>query len=475
MRNEEFRGVNEKQEAVVSHTSFNIPSASFAFILRSSFFILAVSVALLVGACGGERSSSRSTASLAASATLPAAAPLEVGDKANESAIRFLEERVKRDPDDFSAHNKLAGYYHLRLRETGDLSYLGLAARAARASLASVPEARNAGGLAALTQSEFAAHDFAAARDHAMQLALLDPGKSYPYGMLGDALLELGDYEKAADAYRQMERRGGGISESTETRQARLAQLRGDSAGAKHHFTRALVLALDLPLPPRETVAWCRWQLGETAFAAGDYETAERHYRDALVTFPDYYRALASMGRVRAARGDLAGAIKQYEQAVRRLPDPAFVAALGDLYQLAGREKDAAGQYALVVQIGRLNAVNGALYNRQLALFYADHDMKAEAAYASAAKEYETRRDIHGADALAWTALKAGKLSEAQAAMKDALRLGTRDAKLFYHAGMIARAAGDDAAARDYLRRALALNPQFDPLQAVIARKALGN
>ena len=97
------------------------------------------------------------------------------------------------------------------------------------------------------------------------------------------------------------------------------------------------------------------------------------------------------------------------------------------------------------------------------------------AVHASAAKEYEARRDIHGADALAWTALKAGQLSEAQAAMKDALRLGTRDAKLFYHAGMIARAAGDDAAARDYLRRALALNPRFDPLQAVIARKALGN
>ncbi len=407
--------------------------------------------------------------------SLPAAAPLETDDKANETAIRFLEERVKRDPDDFSAHNKLASYYHLRLRETGDLSYLDLAARAARASLASVPEMRNAGGLAALTQSEFAAHDFATARDHAMQLTRLDPGKSYPYGMLGDALLELGDYEKAADAYRQMERRAGGISESTETRQARLAQLRGDSAGAKRHFTRALVLALDLPLPPRETVAWCRWQLGETAFSTGDYETAEHHYRDALVTFPDYYRALASLGRVRAARGDLAGAIEHYEHATRRLPDLEFVAALGDLYRLAGREKESSAQYALVEKIGHLSAAGGALYNRQLALFYADHDIKAEEAYASAVKEYEVRRDIYGADAVAWTALKAGKINEAQTAIKAALRLGTRDAKLFYHAGMIARSAGDQTSARDYLKRALALNPQFHPLQSIIARKALEN
>jgi Tfp pilus assembly protein PilF len=88
-------------------------------------------------------------------------------------------------------------------------------------------------------------------------------------------------------------------------------------------------------------------------------------------------------------------------------------------------------------------------------------------------REYEARQDIYGADAVAWTALKAGKIVEAQAASKEALKLGTRDAKLFYHAGMIARAAGQKDAARDYLKRALTLNPQFDPLQAMIARKAL--
>jgi Flp pilus assembly protein TadD len=88
-------------------------------------------------------------------------------------------------------------------------------------------------------------------------------------------------------------------------------------------------------------------------------------------------------------------------------------------------------------------------------------------------REYEVRRDIYGADALAWTALKAGKIAEARLAIKEVLRLGTKDARLFYHAGMIARAAGDKSGARDYLKRTLALNPQFDPLQAPIARKAL--
>jgi Flp pilus assembly protein TadD len=149
------------------------------------------------------------------------------------------------------------------------------------------------------------------------------------------------------------------------------------------------------------------------------------------------------------------------------------LAALADLYKLAGRDKDAAAQYSLVEKIGRLNELNGALYNRQLALFYADHDLKPEEAYANASREYAVRRDIYGADALAWTAFKAGKTAEAQTAIKEASRLGTKDARLSYHAGMIARAAGDQKDARNYLQQALALSPQFDPLQALIARKAL--
>jgi hypothetical protein len=55
-----------------------------------------------------------------------------------------------------------------------------------------------------------------------------------------------------------------------------------------------------------------------------------------------------------------------------------------------------------------------------------------------AVREYESRRDIYGADAVAWTAFKAGKVDEAQTMMRLALRLGTEDARLFYHAAMIA-------------------------------------
>ena len=437
------------------------------FQARATFFALIISCGVAFAGCGILSSPPSS-----ARPPLAAATPLTSDSEGTEMAIRFLEDRVSRDHDDFIAYNKLAGYYLQRQRETGSLNYLDLALRASRASLAAMPAEMNKGGLAALAQTEYASHEFTSARDHALQLAELDRAKSYPYQLLGDALLELGDYDKATSAFGQMERLGG-RSASAETRLARAGLLQGQTEAATRHLSDALALAMVQEPPSRETIAWIRWQLGEADFSIGAYQTAEQRYRDALVTFPDYYRALASLGRVLAARGDVPGAIEQYERAISIIPDPSFVAALGDLYKISGREKEATAQYELVEHIARLGAINGVLYNRQLALFYADHEMKAEEAYASVTREYTVRRDIYGADAVAWTALKAGKLAEAQSAIKEALRLGTRDAKLFYHAGMISRATGDFASARDYLESVLKLSPQFDPMQALNARHAL--
>ncbi|MBA3649934.1 MAG: tetratricopeptide repeat protein [Chthoniobacterales bacterium] len=407
-------------------------------------------------------------------AALPSTAATPADEAATDSAIRFYAARVQRDPEDTRSQNALAEYYLQRVRETGNEDYLPLAIGAARASLDAVMAERNIGGLTALAHAEFSNHAFAAARDHALQLAQLNPGKSEPYAILGDASLELGDYDAAAEAFRKMQLFGE-KNAGTETRLARLAILRGATGEARQHFDAALALLLALPEPPNETVAWCRWQLGEIAFASGDYVSAENYYRAALKNAPSYFRALGSMGRVRAARGDLPAAISFYEQAVRIVPVVEFMAALGDLYQLSGRSKDAAVRYELVEQLGEHSRkVHGTPYDRRIALFLADHDLKTEQAYALARGEFDAgRHDIYGADALAWTALKAGRIAEAQAAIKEALRLGTLDARLFYHAGMIARAGGDESGAAILLRRALALNPHFDPMQSEIARRAL--
>ncbi len=253
----------------------------FYFILPPFAFILA-----LLGGCGHSSNESRAQAERP-SLPPPAAAPIPSNDEGTMTAIRFLEERVRRDPDDLIAYNKLAVYYLQLNRETGDVKYLELASRAAKASLNAVPKEQNLGGLMMLAQSEYASHDFTAARDHARELTQYEPRKGYGYQMLGDALLELGDYDEGRAAFVRMNQLDG-TTVATETRLARLAMLHGSSEEAARHYTIALNLTLNETPVSRETVAWCRWQLGETAFATGDYKKAEQYYRDALVTFPDY-------------------------------------------------------------------------------------------------------------------------------------------------------------------------------------------
>ncbi len=384
----------------------------------------------------------------------------------------FLEERVRRNPDDTTALNRLTGLYIRRVRETGSIDYLRLADRDARLSLAALPAEENLGGLLMRARVDFESHEFAAARDAGRTLTRQAADKSTSFAILGDAFLELGDYDEASAAYDQMQK----LDPDSTTLLARLGRLdllRGKTDEARDRLSRARDAALELAVPSAEAVAWCEWQLGELFFLTGDYAAAEKADREALAGLSGYFRALASLGRALAAQGDLPGAIQQYERAVAIVPDPSFVAALGDLYKLTGKDRLAQQQYKLVGQIARISALHGAVYNRLVTLFRADHDLDTDQAYADAAREYEVRKDIYGADALAWCALKAGKLPEARAAVKESLKLGTPDAKLFYHAGMIARADGDPAKAAELLQKALSMSPRFDPLQVPLCAKAL--
>src|SRR2546425_3072294 len=141
--------------------------------------------------------------------SVPPAVLLPSTAATDAQTLRFLQDRIKADPDDFIAQNKLAAWHLQRVRETGDLASLEIAMKAALASLATLPAEHNTGALTLLAQAEFTAHDFIASRKHAERLIELEPGKGYPFEILGDALLEIGEYERAETAFREFEQSGG--------------------------------------------------------------------------------------------------------------------------------------------------------------------------------------------------------------------------------------------------------------------------
>jgi tetratricopeptide (TPR) repeat protein len=107
-------------------------------------------------------------------------------------------------------------------------------------------------------------------------------------------------------------------------------------------------------------------------------------------------------------------------------------------------------QFELVEYIGRLNEINKVLYNRELAYFYADHDIKPKEGLELALRELDYRRDVYAYDVVAWNLYRNGKFAEARTAIDQALRLGTQDAKLFFHAGMIYESLGEKTKAKEF-------------------------
>ncbi len=108
-----------------------------------------------------------------------------------------------------------------------------------------------------------------------------------------------------------------------------------------------------------------------------------------------------------------------------------------------------------------------------MALFYANHNLNLEKSLVLAEKELEHRKDIYAYDTYAWALYKNNSYSQAAEIMKSAMKLGTRDAMLYYHAGMIQRAIGEEKQAEQMLSQALAINPHFDLMQTRIARSTL--
>ncbi|MEJ7616168.1 MAG: hypothetical protein WKF30_04175 [Pyrinomonadaceae bacterium] len=171
----------------------------------------------------------------------------------------------------------------------------------------------------------------------------------------------------------------------------------------------------------------------------------------------------------------MSGAVALYERALERVPLPETAIALGDLYTKLNRSDEARRQYDLVEFIERANAPGSEIYSRQLAQFWADHDLRLDEALSIARRERARRSDIYTCDTLAWCLFKKGEIAEARREIDKALRLGTRDARIYYHAGMIYNSLGDRRNAAKYLKLALQINPAFDVLQVEAAKRTLAS
>lgn len=383
--------------------------------------------------------------------------------------ITTLQQSVQSKTPNASLYAQLGLAYLQKVRESGDPSFYARAEQILQKALELDPKNPEAiGGMGTL---QLARHNFADALSWGLKGASLNPYAAFHYGVIGDALIELGRYDEAVQAVQRMVDLRPDLS--SYARVSYLRELKGNYDGA----VQAMKQAVQAGGATSENQAWVLYQLGNLYFSRNDLNNADSAYQEALATFPNFVYARAGLARIKAAVGDVEGALNLYKQVTAQMPLPEFLIEYGDLLWVSGRKNEATNQFEIVRAIQKLYRDNGVNTDLELVFFSADHcegdACKDSQLLATARKQLELHPSIKTADTLAWVLYQAGDYRSAREYSQKALSIGTQDSRSFFQAGMIAFKLGDKASARNYLDKALKLNPNFSYLYAPVAKQVL--
>ena len=429
-----------------------------------SFGLLALAGASALTAWGGQHAL-RASELKKARGSSQIAVPREL--RQHNLEIAAWSRALTVDPASAVSLGMLSALHLQRARESGDESDYLRSEGYARRSLA-LRVNRNAKTYVTLASTLMAEHRFAEAESVAREAVAYDPGVPQYLALLAEVRLELGDYAKARESYDSLLRFRSTLSIAP--RLARWEELNGRTSEA-FRILRAAVAGADTRLDiPTEQIAWFHFRLGDLEMRNGRFNRARQEFDRGLEVEPADYRILGGLAKLSLLEDDPDLAIAYGERGIALKLDPATLGTLGEAF-LAKGDTAAAEENFHTMEI----AVRGqpGAYHRAWSLFLLDHDRRIDEVYTKAVAELATRKDIYGYDILGWSLYKLGRHQEAADNLRAALRLGTRDPLLYYHAGMIESALGHRKEAIAFLSNALRINPHFDYTQHRVARAML--
>lgn len=304
-------------------------------------------------------------------------------------------------------------------------------------------------------------HRFAEAEAVA-RLLVTERGLAYDYGLLSDVLMEQGRITEAVAACQEMMNRRPGLEANA--RSAHLRWLTGDVDGAIAAMEAAVASA---DSRSTEAVAWALSRLSGYSLQKGEVARSLALAESALRRAADYPPALLAQGRAAWALGQQDLALNALRQAAQANPLPEYQWWLVDALRAAGPEHD---REAATVE-AKLHSLGAASDPRTYAVYLATRGDEAAGAVALAQAELADRQDPFTHDAVAWALWATGEQAEAEKAMERAMHLGTQDARLFLHAGIVAAGQARTTQAAVYFAQAESMRATLTPgEQALLAR-----
>jgi tetratricopeptide (TPR) repeat protein len=411
----------------------------------------AVSVCLSLGlaACRGADASAGGAEAAAASQPCAMALAPHQGTGDVDEGIARSQQAARAAASPAAALNDLGQRYIARARASQVSTYYAMAEFAALCA-----ESKDPGNAQALLLRGHVLHQQHRFKEAEVvaRAVTAKRGLYLDYGLLGDVLLELGHVEQGGQAYQRMMDLKPYYH--SYTRASHYRWLKGDLPGALELMHQAVRTAS--PRDP-ESVAWALTRLATYELQAGRTAEALRDSDTALLHQPNYAAALLIRGRTLLSDGKHFEAVDALRRAALASPLPEHEWALADALRAAGDLREARRVEE------RLEQTGAGSDPRTFALYLATRRERPDQAVALAEQELRNRSDVFTFDALAWSLAAAGRPKDAEEAMTRALAEGTKDARLFYHAGVIAASRGQRTEARRWLREARAVQQTLLP------------
>jgi pentatricopeptide repeat protein len=239
--------------------------------------------------------------------------------------------------------------------------------------------------LSAKAAVQLSLHQFQEALMTVKQALEINPHNAQVYGILVDAYVELGDYEKAIQMADKMVMIRPDLR--SYARISYLREIHGDMEGA----IKAMEMAVLAGIPGSEETAWTQLTLGNLYQEHKETDKAEQQYLQILAERPDYPFAIAALASIEVERENFAKAESLLDKALSIIPEVGFTIQKAELYKTLKQDEKALAIAKSVLPMLEEDTEAGHNMNLEFANVYANLLDDIDMALVYANKEYTKR------------------------------------------------------------------------------------
>lgn len=231
-----------------------------------------------------------------------------------------LADKIKSNPSDIESRLALAELFMMEARVSGEHGHYYPAALKTIADVMkdNPQDALKYRALLDWSSVLLSLHQFKEAKEVGEQALALNAHSADAYGVLVDAYVELGDYEKAIVMADKMVSIRPDLR--SYSRVSYLREIHGEIEGA----IGAMKLAVAAGYPGMEQTEWARLTLGNLYERYGSLDSAMMQYEIALAARPHYPFAIAAIANTYAAMGKSEKADSLNSVAIHLIPEVGF-------------------------------------------------------------------------------------------------------------------------------------------------------